>query len=79
MCYRKPHFRFYHILCQLWITILSLFTGQLKVSKAEMFATHQDGYQLGSLSYLPRIKKRRSEKPVGLTVQAFTERSLRMY
>ena len=31
------------------------------------------------MSYLPRINKRRSEEPTGLTVQAFTERPLKMY
>ena len=62
------------------MTILSLFSYWLvEVSEAEMFSTHQDGYQLGSLSYLPRINRRRSEKPIGLTVQAFIERSLKMY
>ena len=35
-----------------------------------MFCTYQDRYQLGSLSYLPRINKRRPDKPISLTVQA---------
>ena len=42
---------------------------------------HQDGSQLGSLSYLPRVRieKRGSEKPIDLTEQLFLERFLTIY
>ena len=47
----------------------------------QLVSTHQDGNQLGSLSYLPRVRieKRGSEKPINLTEQLFIERSLTIY
>ena len=47
----------------------------------KLVSTHQDGNQLGSLSYLPRVRieKRGSEKPINLTEQLFMERSLTIY
>ena len=44
----------------------------------KLVSTRQDGNQLGSLSYLPRVRieKRGSEKPINLTEQLFMERSL---
>ena len=47
----------------------------------QLVSTHQDGNQLGSLSYLlrVRIEKRGSEKPINLTEQLFVERSLTIY
>ena len=47
----------------------------------KLVSTHQDGNQLGSLSYLPRVRieKRGSEKPINLTEQLFIERSLTIY
>ena len=47
----------------------------------KLFSTLQDGNQLGSLSYLPRVRieRRGSEKPINLTEQLFIERFLTIY
>ena len=47
----------------------------------KLVSTHQYGNQLGSLSYLPRVRieKRGSEKPINLTEQLFMEHSLTIY
>ena len=43
----------------------------LIVIEFKLVSTHQDGNQLGSLSYLPRVRieKTGSEKPINLTEQ----------
>ena len=53
----------------------------LIMTELKLVSTHQDGNQLGSLSYLPRVRieKRGSQKPINLMEQLFIERSLTIY